>query len=56
MLNSLNFYIEKYEILTNNLLVKAGFLSPKHRAFNNSTLDEKENFIKISKDNLIEEI
>lgn len=31
LLNSFNFYIEKYEIFTYPLLVSAGFLNPQYR-------------------------
>ena len=49
MRNSLNFYFEKYEILTNPLLVTAGFLNPTYRSFKQSTPEEYDNFLKISK-------
>lgn len=53
MLNSFNFYIEKYEIMTNPLLICAAFLNPEHRSFKHSTNEEKDYFIDVSKNFLI---
>ncbi len=50
---SFNFYIEKYEILSNPLLVTASFLNPNYKSFKNSTSDERTHSMKIYKDFLV---
>ncbi len=54
MLDSFNFYIEKYEILNNPLLIAAMFLSPRCFSFSNCTQNEKENFLKVAKQYLFD--
>ena len=54
MLNSFNFYVEKTELFSNRLLICAALLSPKYRSFRFSLPNEKQNFIKIGKEFLIE--
>ncbi len=52
MLDSFNFYIEKYEILNNPLLIAAMFLGPRCFSFSNCTQNEKENFLKVAINNI----
>jgi len=54
MLNSFNFYVEKIELFSNRLLICAALLSPKYRSFRFSLTNEKQNFIKIGKEFLME--
>jgi len=54
LLDSFNFYIEKYEILNNPLLIAAMFLSPRCFSFSNCTQNEKENFLKVAKQYLFD--
>jgi len=53
LLNSFNFYIEKYAILTNPLLISATFLNPNYKSFKYSTSDEKTAFVSLYRDFLI---
>ena len=49
LLNSFNFYMEKYEIWTNQMIVTACFLNPNYRSFKFGTEDEKKDFNNVSK-------
>ena len=53
LLNSLNFYLDKYEILNNPLLISAAFLNPNYKSFQYSTEVEKNKFLDLSKNFLI---
>ena len=53
LLNSFNFYVQKYEIFTNPLLITAGFLNPQYRSFKKSTPNEQKDFFDISKQYLL---
>ena len=54
MLNSFNFYVEKFELLSNRLIISAALLSPKYRSFRFSLPSEKQNFIRIGKEFIME--
>lgn len=44
MLDSFNFYLEKYELLNNKIYMAAALLSPGFKKFNYATREEQERF------------
>jgi hypothetical protein len=52
LLESFNFYVDKYKLLDNVIYMSAALLSPKFKYFNFASETEKEKFIKFGETNI----